>query len=175
MTTPTNNNLINVNVEAMTYNLDTAVSGSITLTPGTNQDLLFVPSGSGTVQINSQNIATEAYADILSTSYTRTSVNNAVTPYSVLVADDVISVDCSGGVVELQLPAISALTDNKKKYTIVDETGNADTNNITVKPDSASGDFLLSETFASGGLIMNTAFESMVIYADESSRWLIIG
>lgn len=107
--------------------------------------------------------------------YTRTVINNAASPYTVLIANDVLAVDCSGGAVEIRLPAISALTNNRKIYRVVDETGNAGANNITVKPDSASGDFLLDQTFATGGLIMNTNFESMVIYANETSRWLIIG
>lgn len=116
-------------------------------------------------------------ADWLNTTsaYTRTIITNAASPYSILISDDIIAVDCSGGAVEVRLPAISTLTNNKKIYRIADETGNAGANNITVKPDSASGDFLTSQTFASGGRIMNTNFESMVIYSDETSTWLIIG
>lgn len=157
----------------MTYTWNETVDGAISFTSGTNEDIVFTAGGSGTVKIGAADIATEAYAN--DPTYTRTSVNNAASPYSVLSTDQIIAVDCSGGIVELRLPAISALSDNKKTYTIVDETGNAGTNNITVKPDSASGDSILDQTFASGGLIMNTNFESMVIYANESNRWLIIG
>jgi hypothetical protein len=56
--------------------------------------------------------------------------------------------------------------------TIVDETGNAAINNITVKPDSASGDFLLDQTFASGGFVMVTEFESLTLYTNEATRWV---
>ena len=153
----------------MTYNLDIDVSGLITLTAGADNDIVFAPSGSGACKINSANVATEAYAD---GGYTRTVVNSAASPYSVLATDTLIGVDCSGGAVELRLPDISTLTDSKQQVTIVDETGNAAINNITVKPDSASGDFLLDQTFASGGFVMVTEFESLTLYTNEATRWL---
>lgn len=58
-----------------------------------------------------------------------TNVNHAASPYTVLPADQYISVDCSGGAVTLLFP--NAPTANRT-WTVKDRTGNSATNNITI-------------------------------------------
>lgn len=61
-----------------------------------------------------------------------TNVTSAQSPYTVQQADSVIFVDCSGGVVEIDLPL--AASRGGKVLEILDLKGNAASNNITVKP-----------------------------------------
>ena len=107
----------------------------------------------------------------MSATYVRTVVTVGDSPYAVLETDDFLAVDASGGPVTLTLPVITTLTGNKKRYVITDEAGTAGTNNIVVKPGGAN--FILSETAASGGFIMGTDWESITVYSDETSRWLL--
>ena len=58
-----------------------------------------------------------------------TSVNNAASPYTVLAADQYISVDTSGGAVTLRFPNAPTA---KRQWIIKDRTGNAGANNITI-------------------------------------------
>jgi hypothetical protein len=58
-----------------------------------------------------------------------TNVNHAASPYTVLLTDQYISVDCSGGAVTLLFP--NAPTANRT-WTVKDRTGNSAANNITV-------------------------------------------
>jgi hypothetical protein len=64
-----------------------------------------------------------------------TPINSASSPYSTLLTDAVLYVDTSGGPIEIDLqPAASR---NGLALTIKDVTGNAATNNITIKPNGA--------------------------------------
>ncbi|MBU2559237.1 MAG: hypothetical protein KJ578_15780 [Bacteroidetes bacterium] len=67
----------------------------------------------------------------LSPYQTRTSIDDTDSPYSLLVATDVLLVDSSGGPVTVNLPAIAGV-DAGKRFTIVDYGGNAGANAITV-------------------------------------------
>lgn len=63
------------------------------------------------------------------TAITYTNVNHAASPYTVLAADEYISVDCSGGVVTLKFPnAPTAL----RNWIIKDRTGSSSTSNISI-------------------------------------------
>ncbi len=104
--------------------------------------------------------------------YTRTTVDNAASPYTVLLADDHLAVNVSAGPVTLVLPLISTLVDSKKRYTITDESGGGQVNNITIIP--SGSDFILGETAGSGGFVMNTNWQSISVYANESNRWHLV-
>ena len=58
-----------------------------------------------------------------------TNVTHAASPYTVLAADEYISVDCSAGAVTLLFPNAPAA---KRTWTVKDRTGNAATHNITI-------------------------------------------
>lgn len=66
---------------------------------------------------------------IVSGAYNYTNVTHAMSPYTVLVSDFYLSIDCSAGVVKLDFPN----SPNAKQYWIVkDRTGSSSTNNITL-------------------------------------------
>ena len=58
-----------------------------------------------------------------------TNVNHAASPYTVLAADEYISVDCSGGSVSLLFPNAPTAF---REWVVKDRTGNAATNNISI-------------------------------------------
>lgn len=58
-----------------------------------------------------------------------TNVTHAMSPYTVLVTDYYLSVDCSGGTVTLNFPNLPTA---KQTWVVKDRTGNASTNNITI-------------------------------------------
>jgi hypothetical protein len=69
---------------------------------------------------------------LLASTVTPTTVSFAQSPYAVLPTDTFLLVDPSGGPIEIDLPA-SALRSGAY-LSIKDSTGNAQTNNITIKP-----------------------------------------
>jgi hypothetical protein len=64
-----------------------------------------------------------------------TSVNSASSPYLPLITDTVLYVDTSGGAIEIDLAPSAAR--NGLALTVKDVTGNAATNNITIKPNGS--------------------------------------
>ena len=57
-------------------------------------------------------------------------ITNTDSPYTATVKDSVIYVDTITGVIVINLPQISSI--KQKPYTIIDLTGNAAINNITI-------------------------------------------
>lgn len=89
--------------------------------------------------------------------------------YTALVSDYILLVNyTSTGACAITLPAISTLTGNKKKYNIVDNAGNAGTNNITIN--RGGGDTIMGDTSAA---ITNNN-NAFTIISDGVSNWLII-
>lgn len=74
-------------------------------------------------------VDSNGYVSALATVYNYTNVTHADSPYTVLVSDNYISVDCSGGTVTLNFPNAPVF---KQRWTIKDRTGSASTNNITI-------------------------------------------
>lgn len=97
-----------------------------------------------------------------SSDYKRTIVNAAT--YTILSSDDIISVTYTvTGTCTLTLPNIT----QKKIYTIIDEGGNAATNNITINADG-------SDTIVgTSSLVINGNYGSVVIYNDDISSWYL--
>lgn len=85
-----------------------------TLTPGNG---ITITNGAGSITISASGQAFYAY----------TNVNT--TPYVVLLTDEFLSVDCSGGPITVQLPNTPT---TGQSWIIKDRTGNAQINNITV-------------------------------------------
>jgi len=88
--------------------------GTAVITAGTG---ITVTPGANSITISSSGLTTLSYTNV------------ATTPYVVLITDDYISVDSSGGPITIQLPNAATLG---KTYVIKDRTGSADTNAITV-------------------------------------------
>jgi hypothetical protein len=110
----------------------------ITVTPGANS---IVISGSGSITL--------AY----------TNVNTS--PYIVLITDDYLSVDTSGGPITIQLPNAATLG---RTFVIKDRTGTADTDNITVTTVGGVVNIDGSTTF-----VMDTEYQSIAIIGNGSS------
>lgn len=92
------------------------------------------------------------------TSLNYTSVNHAASPYTVMLTDQYISVDCSGGTVTLKFP------DNPggvQVWSVKDRTGSASTNNITLTTVTGTDTFdgvtsyLLKGNYDANNLIFN--------------------
>lgn len=101
--------------------------------------------------------------------YTRTLVNNSMSPYSVLQSDDILAVDTTAGPVIINLPQISSLAtpNNYKTYSIVDEGGNAGSDNISVT--SFAGDTIIGDT----NVLINSDYNAITIYNDGNNTWFI--
>ncbi len=110
----------------------------ITVTPGANS---IVISGSGSI------------------TFTYTNVNTS--PYVVLVTDEYLSVDSSGGPITIQLPNAATLG---KTFVIKDRTGSAAINNITVTTVGGVVNIDGATTF-----VMNTAFQSISLLGNNTS------
>ncbi len=90
---------------------------------------------------------------------TITSVNNAASPYTVLVGDQFLAVDTSGGAVSILLP--NAPTTGRVIY-VKDSTGTAAASNITVTTVGGAVNIDGATTF-----VMNTARESINVVFDS--------
>lgn len=100
-------------------------------------------------------------------SYSFKSIDTTDSPYTVVDKDGIISIDTSAGIVTVNLPLIS--TSGLKTYTILDSTGDSNTNNITL---NASGGDTINQ---SSTVTLVNAFNSMTIQNDEVNQWVIIG
>ena len=103
--------------------------------------------------------------------YSRTAVNPASSPYTLLEFDDIVGIDVSTGVVSIVLPLISSIGggNNYKKYTIVDESGNATINNITVL--GSGGDTINNNP---DGMLITVDHTSITLYSNGTSNWVIM-
>ncbi len=98
--------------------------------------------------------------------YAFVAISNIDSPYAVRDKDGIISIDTSTAPVVVVLPAISASA--KKTYTIVDSTGDSNTNNITVN--TTGGDTINQ----SASITLVNAFNSLTIVNNEATEWSII-
>ena len=102
----------------------TFIGGTYGITPavsGTNQMVISNDQG----QLGTQALPSPTPINIIPI----TPVNNAASPYTVLITDQYLQVDVSGGAVTIELPNAPA---TGQIFTIKDSTGNAGTSNITV-------------------------------------------
>ena len=101
------------------------------------------------------------------TTYKRTVVT--LSPYSVLQSDDIIAVYPTSATIQINLPQISSLTTpNKyKRYSIVDEGGNAGNNPIYVT--SYTGNTIIGDTT----VVVNQNYNAISVYTDGNSNWFI--
>ena len=95
--------------------------------------------------------------------------NNAASPYTILLTDYYLGVDCSGGAVELDLP-VAATAGAGRVYIIKDESGDSAANTITIDPD---GTEQIDEAGAGTPATITAAHGSLTLITD-GSNWFII-
>lgn len=87
----------------------------------------------GVCHFDSSQFSVDANGFVTATStglaFNYTNVTNAMSPYTVVSSDQYISVDCSGGAVQLNFPNSPTF---KRAWVIKDRTGNAAVSNITL-------------------------------------------
>lgn len=148
-------------VEDFTKNIftsDSTVSGTITK--------VFVGvtrvNGSGLLQFGKGSVTALSFASVTPGDYTRTVVNTST--YTALSSDDIIAVTyTTTGICTISLPGASS----KKRFIIVDEGGNAGTNNIVIVPNGAD------TIIGSASFNIDINYGSITIYNDSSAAWFI--
>lgn len=89
----------------------------------------------------------------------------SASPYVVLATDNVISVDCSGVPITIQLPDVPVLG---QVFRIKDRTGSANANNITVT--TVGG---LTNIDGAATFVMNVAYESITVIGSGAAYEII--
>lgn len=99
--------------------------------------------------------------------YSRSAVS--ATPYTALATDEIIGVDTSTLAITVNLPQINTIGggDNHKKYFIIDESGDAAANNITIS--GTGGDTING----AASTLIATNYGSVSLYSDGTSNWVI--
>jgi len=120
--------------------------GTAVITAGTG---ITITPGANAITISSSGLTNLAY----------TNVNSS--PYVVLVTDDYLSVDSSGGAITVQLPNAATLS---RTFIIKDRTGSAATHNITVTTVGGAVNIDGATTF-----IMNTAYQAVSVIGNGST------
>jgi hypothetical protein len=136
---------VNVGSVAKIVTMASDQLGTATITAGTG---ITVTPSANTITISASGIVTFAYTNV------------STTPYVVLVTDDYISVDASGGVITIQLPNAATLG---KTFIIKDRMGSAASNNITVTTVGGAVNIDAATTF-----VMNTAYQSINVIGNGS-------
>lgn len=123
-------------------------------------NILQIIGGTGATTTASGNTVT---IDVSMSSLNYTNVDSGMSPYTVLVSDNYISVDCSGGIVTLNFPDAPA---SKQTWTIKDRTGNAFTNNITLTTAGGSDNFDGATSY-----VMTTNFQAVNLIANATPAY----
>ena len=137
---------VNVGSVAKVVTLASDQLGTANITGGAG---IVVTPGANTITISSSGITPSAY----------TNVNTS--PYVVLITDEYLSVDSSGGPISILLPNSAALS---QVFTIKDRTGSAATNNITVTTVGGVVNIDGAATF-----VMNTAYQAINVIGNGST------
>lgn len=117
-----------------------------------NQQSVVVNSATGQLGVSSGSFATNY-----------TNVTFAMSPYTVLVTDQYISCDTSGGAITLNFP--NAPTANRT-WVVKDRTGNSAVNNVTITTPGGTVTFDGGTT-----LLMNTAYAAFNLLANSTPTY----
>lgn len=163
------------------------IAGSgITLTPVANTDIIITSTGGGGggnvwvgnatsnlimhyYSVNNVNIITANIIEAtVSWDYKRTVVSGA--SYSILQTDDILAVTASGLNISttLTLPLISTLIRKRKKFTIVDEGGQASLYPIIIQTTGPN------TIFSGPSWMLDGDYNSASLYCDESNQWFVL-
>lgn len=148
-------------------NTVTASAGSTTTLLGdVNIKGVAWPSSSGSTGqvLQLSDSSTLGYATNSATAtYTRKTVTTAT--HTIMASDEVILVNYAGAVT-LTLPAVSSAED--KYYVIIDISGEAETNNITIN--AAGEDTIVGED----SFVLAQNYNSITLVHDDISGWFLI-
>ena len=115
--------------------------------------------------VNDSDAANKEYVDNNLNTFNRIIVNT--NSYTLQEDDDLIGVGyTTTGIVSINLPAINSLT-TTKSYTIVDEGGNANTNNITINTNG------LDTIIGNSNIVLSENYNAVTIYHNGVSKWFI--
>lgn len=137
---------VNVGSVAKVVTMASDQLGTATITAGTG---ITVTPGANTIEISSTGADLLAY----------TNVNSS--PYVVLTTDEFLGVDCSGGIITVQLPNAPS---TGRVFIIKDRTGNANINNITVTTVGGAVNIDGATTY-----VMNTQYASIQVLFNGST------
>lgn len=131
------------------------------------------------VQIN-QPARTSSTATVYTFIYRRKAVTNADSPYDVETDYTYFGVDTTGGPVTLNLPTIANASNayGGYKFCIVDEGGQAATNNITILPNETGTETIVGNTRTEGGVIIDGNYNSINVSNNADTggngKWFIV-
>lgn len=115
--------------------------------------------------VDDSDAANKEYVDDNLNTFNRIVVNT--NNYTLQEDDDLIGVEYTTiGIVTINLPAINSFT-TMKSYTIVDEGGNANTNNITINAN------VLDTIIGSDTIVLSENYNAVTIYHNGVSKWFI--
>lgn len=123
--------------------------------------VLNILGGTGITTSGSGNTVTISGSGTVSFNYTN--VNHAMSPYTVLAADEYISVDCSAGTVQLNFFNSPTF---KRVWVIKDRTGNAAVNNITITTPGGTVTFDGLTTYT-----MNSNYQAIQLLANATPTY----
>jgi hypothetical protein len=112
--------------------------------------------------VTTTNNAGAITVNVSAIAYQRTSVTSSITSS---VSDKVLGVSASAGL-DIRLPAASGFSDGQY-FTIKDEAGNANSNNITVK--TTGGDTIDGQT----AIILESPYGAINLYTNGSNKFFI--
>jgi hypothetical protein len=115
-------------------------------------------AGPGISLTNASGIAGNTTISATGAAPNYTNVTHAMSPYTVLPADEYISVDCSGGIVTLNFPNAPTF---KETWIVKDRTGNASEYNITLTTPGGTDLFDGATTY-----VMNSNYSSVQLLAN---------
>jgi hypothetical protein len=108
-------------------------------------------------------VDSDGFVSSLGSAFQYTDVTNAMSPYTVLSTDYYISVDCSGGAVQLNFPNAPTF---KQLWVIKDRTGNAAVSNITLTTPGGAVTFDGLTTYT-----MNSNFQAINLLANATPTY----
>jgi hypothetical protein len=124
--------------------------------------ILNVLGGSDCTTVGSGNTITiNVSGSSLAANYTN--VTHAMSPYTVLVTDYYLSVDCSGGIVTLNFPNAPTF---KQVWVVKDRTGSSATNNISITTPGGTVTFDGQTTYT-----INTNYEALNLLANATPTY----
>lgn len=165
--TANNINVFGASVAAGTTPVTTVgVPATSTLTVNVQTSQAIASSNAANIGLAAFNSAdftvdSNGFVSLIATSFNYTNVTHAQSPYTVLSTDYYISVDCSGGTVELVFPTSPTF---KRLWIVKDRTGNASSNNITLNASGTTFDGLTN-------YVMNSNYQAVNLLANATPTY----
>jgi hypothetical protein len=148
---------------AATNNITVTTSGGVVLIDGQTSQIINNNYGNLSVIFDGTNYFTLDTGGGSSGAFNYTNVTNAMSPYTVLASDFYLSVDTSGGAVQLNFPNAPAF---KRQWIIKDRTGTAAVSNITLTTPGGTVTFDGLTSY-----ILNSNYEAINLLANATPTY----